>query len=289
LEREIASSIFASLNYTYVNTVWVARERDTNLPVPVKDATGRNIYNLNNRPYGPKFARATVTEAAGRSLYRGLTAQVSARKSRYVVDLYYTRSWNYNYDDIERGFTGIALADSYDIAAEYGFSDIDEPHVFMGNINYFLPFGVEVGSSMKFTSGRPITARAGTDLNGDGNNTDRPIENGLMFARNTHRNAGFKDVSLRLQKNFSLRNERGTISVSAEAFNLIGFKNVRGAIRQVYGAGTLIQNGVLVPQNPSTTPANANFAKIKDSNGNYVSGTTAGDARTIQLGLRFQF
>ena len=29
---------------------------------------------------------------------------------RYTVDLYYTRSWNYSYDDVERGFDDQALA-----------------------------------------------------------------------------------------------------------------------------------------------------------------------------------
>ena len=58
-----------------------------------------------------------------------------------VTDVYYTRSWNYSYDDVERGFTGIAYADVNDIRSEYNYSNIDEPHQFIGNVNYSLPLG----------------------------------------------------------------------------------------------------------------------------------------------------
>ena len=115
------------------------------------------------------------------------------RRPAYTVDAYYTRSWNYSYDDIERGFTGIAYADVNDIASEYNYSNIDEPHVFIGNVNYSFPLGIDVASSMRFTSGRPFTARAGTtDLNADGQTNDRPIVDGVMFKRNSFRNGGLQ-------------------------------------------------------------------------------------------------
>ena len=108
------------------------------------------------------------------------------------------------------------------------------------------------------------------DSNLDGNTTDRPILNGVMFKRNSFRNEGFKDISLRLQKNFSLPNERGKISLPADTFNLFNFKNVWMAATQTYGTAT--------------------FLKVKDSAGNYVpTDAVANDSRTIQVGLRFQF
>lgn len=123
---------------------------------------------------------------------------------------------------------------------------------------------------MKFTAGRPITARTGVDSNLDGNVTDRPIVNGVMLKRNSFRNEGFKDVSLRLQKNFSLPNEKGKISISADAFNVFNFRNVWMAATQTYGTAT--------------------FLKVKDSSGNYVpADAVANDARTIQVGGRLQF
>ncbi len=88
------------------------------------------------------------------------------------MDFYYTRSWNYSLDDVERGFTGLAYADANNIKSEYNYSNIDEPRQFRGTVNYSLPSGFEMDSTMKFTAGRPITARTGVDSNLDGNVTD---------------------------------------------------------------------------------------------------------------------
>ena len=298
-ERLLASGLAANVTYSQIATTQVARQRDVNIGDFWVDATGRRRYNnpatptsnATVRPYGPKFGKVQVTEAAGRSLYRGITAALNMRRPAYTIDAYYTRSWNYSYDDIERGFTGIAYADVNDIASEYNYSNIDEPHVFIGNVNYSSPLGIDIASSMRFTSGRPFTARAGTsDLNADGQTNDRPIVDGVMFKRNSFRNHGFKDVSVRLQKNFIL--SRGTISLSAEAFNLFNFANVTlGTAQMVYGPGTIVQTAANGQSAVVPAPTPATFMRYKDENGNYIAnnGNTAGDPRTIQFGLRFQF
>jgi hypothetical protein len=269
IEQQITRGLTISEDFSYINTVYIARERDVNLGPPVVDATGRNIYS-NPRPFGPLFGRSTVTEAAGRSLYRGFTTTVKVRRSRYIMDLYYTRSWNYTMDDVERGFTAIPYADANTIKSEYNYANIDEPHQFRGTINYSLPHGFDLGATMKFTAGRPITARTGVDSNLDGNVTDRPIINGVLMKRNTFRNQGFHDVSLRLQKNFTLPGERGKLLFSADAYNAFNLANVWMASAQTYSAPT--------------------FLKVKDANGNYVpTDAVSNDSRTIQLGVRYQF
>jgi len=298
-ERLLAAGVAANVTYSQIATTQVARQRDVNIGDFWVDATGRRRYNnpatpastVAVRPYGPKFAKVQITEAAGRSLYRGITAAVNMRKPAYTVDMYYTRSWNYSYDDIERGFTGIAYADVNEIASEYNYSNIDEPHVFIGNVNYSFPMGIDVASSMRFTSGRPFTARAGTtDLNADGQTNDRPIVDGVMFKRNSFRNGGFKDVALRVQKNFIL--PRGTVSVSVEAFNIFNFANVTlGAAQMVYGPGSIAQAGADGQTRVVPAPIPATFMRYRDENGQYItnSGNTAGDPRTVQFGLRLQF
>lgn len=299
LERELARGITANVTYSHISTVQVARQRDVNIGDFWVDATGRRRYNnpaaptsaATVRPLGPKFGKVQMTEAAGRSLYRGVTTAVNMRRTRYTVDMYYTRSWNYTTDDIERGFTGIAYADVNDINSEYNYSNIDEPHQFLANVNYSLPLGLDVASSMKFTSGRPFTARAGTtDLNADGQTNDRPVVDGVMFKRNTFRNSGFKDVSLRVQKNLTL--SMGTLSFSVEAFNLFNFANVQlGSAQMVYGPGTIAQTAASGQTTVVAAPIPANFMQYKDANGNYIAtnGNTAGDSRSLQFGLRFQF
>jgi hypothetical protein len=273
VEHEVARGITLSENFTYINTVGVARVRDTNLGPPVVDATGRNIYS-NPRP-NPAFGVAQITESAGRSLYRGLTTALNVRRRSYTMDVYYTRSWNYSYDDVERGFTSVRYADVNNIRSEYNYSNIDEPHQFLVNGNYALPHGVEIGTTMRFTSGRPFTGAVGTDINRDGANTDRPIVNGAMLQRNTFRNMGFRDVSLRLQKNFSVPRERGKLSLSAEFFNAFNFANVQLA-------------GAAFTYGPAATPLAA-FGQLRNTNGQFYPYNTAGDPFQAQLGLRFAF
>ena len=136
---------------------------------------------------------------------------------------------------------------------------------------YILLIGIPcLAGTLKFTAGRPITARTGVDSNLDGNTTDRPIINGVMLKRNSFRNESFKDLSLRLQKSVTLPHERGKISLAADTFNVLNFKNVWMAATQIYGTAT--------------------FLKVKDASGNYVpTDAIANDSRTIQLGVRFQF
>jgi len=108
--------------------------------------------------------------------------------------------------------------------------------------------------------------------------------------RNSFRNAGFNEVSLRVQKNFILT--RGTVSVSVEAFNLFNFANVTlGAAQMVYGPGTVAQAAANGQTAVVPAPIPATFMRYKDESGAYIAtnGNTAGDPRTIQFGLRLQF
>jgi len=228
---------------------------------------------------------AQVTESAGRSLYRGFTTAFNVRRNRVTADVYYTRSWNYSYDDVERGFTSVRYADVNNIVSEYNYSNIDEPHQLLVNGNYTLPMGLAVGTVMRFTSGRPFNATAGSDLNRDGANTDRPIVDGVMLLRNAFRNTGFKDVSLRLQKDFALPSSAAKISVIVDFFNLFNFDNVQLAGAALnYGAGTAIQNGAVV-----SLPPPAAFGQLKNAQGDYFRYNTAGDPFQAQVGVRIQF
>lgn len=274
VEHRIARGITFSENLTYINAVNLARERDTNLGPPVVDSTGRNIYS-NPRP-DPNFGVAMITESAGRSLYRGMTTTLNVRRSHYIIDVYYTRSWNLSYDDAERGFTSIRYADVNDIKSEYGYSNIDERNQFQANGDYFLPHGFEIGTTAHFNSGMPYSALVGYDINLDGQNTDRPVINGVMLQRNTFRNLGFKDISLRVQKNFMLPNERGKLSISAEFFNIANFANV-----QLAGAAFTYGTGA--------TPPLAAFGQLRNAAGQYYQYNDPGDPFQAQLGLRFAF
>jgi hypothetical protein len=210
---------------------------------------------------------------------------LSVRRRRYTLDAYYTLAWNFTDDDSERGISAVRYDSLLNLRNEYNYSNIDERHQFITNGVYMLPKGFEIGATARLTSGRPYSAVAGTDLNKDQQITDRPLLNGKVVPRNTYRNAGFKDVSLRFQRNFRLGSERSVISLSAELFNAFSFDNVTlGSSNMTYGPGTVSQNGTLVPQAPPAT-----FGAMKNSSGQYLQSNTAGDGLQAQLGLRYRF
>jgi hypothetical protein len=283
VEHEFAPGISLSESFSYINTVHIARQLDTNLGMPVLDATGREIFS--NPRLDPQFGVMQITQASSRALYRGLTTSFTVRRRRFTLDANYTLAWNFSGDDSERGISSIRYDNVLNLNNEYSYSDIDERHQFVADSIFELPFGFELGATSRLTSGRPFTALAGTDLNQDQQNTDRPVINGQVLERNTFRNTGFKDVSMRLQRNFRLPNEKGTVSLSGEVFNVFNFANVQiGASNMVYGAGSVLQNGLIVQPAALST-----FAQLKDSQGHYLQSNTAGDALQAQLGIRFRF
>ena len=282
IEQEIASGIVAVFDYTHINTTRMDRVRNINLPVPVVRASGRPVY-LNvatTKPY-PRFGEVYVTESSARALYRAFNASVNMRRAPFIWDASYTLSWNYSHDDHERGNFSAANYDSaHDLNNEYGYSILDQRHQFMSNGMVFLPFGIDLAGTVRFNSGRPLDARTGADLNGDGRaNRDRPVQGGRVVRRNTFRNLGYSDVSMRVQKNFVLPNERGRFTVSAELFNVFDFDNVEvGESHWIYGPSL------------DAPPMNPNFGKVKDADGNYLTNSTLRSSPfQVQLGLRFQF
>lgn len=288
VEREIGSGMIAALDFTNINTTRIARQRNLNLPAPVADATGRNVYS-GAKPY-PTYGFVNVTESSARSLYRGLTASFNVRRTGFAFDAYYTLAFSYSEDDTERGISGIVFDDVSNLESEHTYSNIDQRHQFAANGVFFLPGSFEISSSARFNSGRPFTALAGSgsaaDLNRDGVLRDRPIVDGERLERNTFRNHGYADVSLRVQRRFGLPGQRGSVALSVEVFNLFNFDNVEiGGANMVYGPGTVVQNGVLVAQAPP-----ANFGQVRNAAGAYLTNSTLRSTPfQAQLGLRFEF
>lgn len=284
LERELARGVLTSIDFTNIATSRIARVRNINLTPPAPDATGRPIYST-VRPY-PAYGFVQVTEPSARSRYSGMTAAFNVKRAAYSMDLYYTLGWSYSHDDTERGISGIVFDDAYNLENEYSLSNIDQRHQFAANGVFFLPKQLELSATARFNSGRPFSATAGTDLNRDGVIRDRPVIDGRVIRRNTETNNGYSDVSLRVQRRFSLPNDSARVTVSAELFNVFDFDNVEvGSANFVYGPGTVFQNGVL-----STAPVPATFGQVKDANGNYLRNSTLrGAPFQAQFGLRFQF
>ena len=284
LERQISRGLTASVDFTNINTSRISRVRNINLAPPVPDATGRPIYT-SERPYGPRFGVVQATESTAHSNYHGMTASLLARGRSVTVDAYYTLGYSRSADDTERGISGVVFDDAYNLANEYSWSNIDQRHQFATSAMVSLPFALDLAATARINSGRPYSALAGSDLNRDGVQRDRPVLDGAVIRRNTYRNHGYSEVDLRAQRSFGLAG-RSRAVLTLELFNLFDAANVEiGSANMVYGPGTVLQNGNLVGQAPPAT-----FGQIKDANGNYLLNSTLRTAPfQAQIGLRIQF
>ncbi len=286
VDREIAPSITAAIDYTDIHTTNITRQLDTNLPVPVPDTTGRLIYS-GARPLGPAFGVNQSTQSTAQAHYRALTTSANVRRPKYLLTAYYTLSWNKSATDTERPVANIVYESLANLGNDYNWSNLDMRHQFTATGVFFLPGSVDVSATGRALSGRPFTATAGSagDLNRDGQTTDRPMVNGVVLARNTFRNQAFYNVDMRLERSFSLPGARGKISVALDLFNLFNFSNVLvGSSNMAYGAGTTIVNGVPVAVAPPAT-----FGQLRDAQGNYLLNNTPGDPFQAQIGVRWMF
>jgi hypothetical protein len=214
-----------------------------------------------------------------------MTASLGAKRPSFNLNAYYTLGYSRSADDTERGISSVVFDDAYNLANEYNWSNIDQRHQFAADAMVSLPFRLDLAGTFRVNSGRPFSATAGSDLNKDGVLRDRPVIDGAVIPRNTYRNRSYSEVNVRAQRSFALSGSARAI-LSLELFNLFDAANVEvGSANMVYGPGTVLQNGTLVPQPPPAT-----FGQIKDASGNYLLNSTLRTAPfQAQLGLRIQF
>jgi hypothetical protein len=128
-----------------------------------------------------------------------------------------------------------------------------------------------LGPIFRANSGRPFSLLAGTDVNGDRHNTtDRPIGAG----RNTGVGPTFWSFDLRVARLIGLGNEKRSLELSFDSFNLFNRLNF-----------ATVNNTV----GPNFKPP-FNVRPRKDLGpSDPLAYTSAFDARRIQLGLRLNF
>ncbi|MCS7024516.1 MAG: TonB-dependent receptor [Bryobacteraceae bacterium] len=285
VEREITDRWLAGVQFNYVNTTQLHRNRDYNLPFPtIRPADGRAIFSGIPRPI-PTLNLITVRESSARSMYRGVTLQSQYRSKKFQFMAFYTWSETFSDDDNERDAGGTLYNNSFDLRPEYHYSNLDARHQFTSSFVYTLPFGFEVGGIFRSRSGLPMNPRTGADTNGDASANDRPYSApGVVFKRNSFRNRGVVNNDLRILKNFRLGNDVRRLQLSAEMFNLFNIDNVTfNANGAIYGLG-IGTNGQPVAVDPR-------FQSLRRPDGSYDPNTTqqVGNPFQLQLGIRFFF
>jgi len=288
-ETEWFKNFTAGVQFNYVNTVHLNRNRDYNLPAPTLrtgDQSLRPDYGIVGggilRPV-PTVGALTIREPSARSMYRSATFQAQYRTKKLQFQSFYTVAQSFSDDDSERSAGGFDYMDSFNLKSEYYFSSNDIRHNFTSNGSYQLPWGFEISGILRARTGTPINPRAGSDLNRDGNNNDRPFRSaGDPFPRNYFRNQGVSTTDMRMLKSFVFK-ERFRVQFSVEAFNLFNKDNVVFA-----GTASIYGNGFTT--NGSTAPVAADFMRLRNADGTYNrQNSQLGNPRQLQGGLRFFF
>lgn len=303
LERELTDNLTVGFDYSHINTVYLQRNKDINLPAPILLSPsldpaqrpyigifrGRGLPNsvpIRSRPV-PELGSLQIRESSGRSLYRAFTFRARYNTDWLRLNTYYVYSSSFSDDDNERSAGGVTYANAFNFGPEYFYSDLDVRHRFTANPVFFLPYGFEVSSTMRFRSGRPVDVNANSDLNGDGNSTDRPyLAPGVPFKRNAFRNRNEYEVDLRVQKGFGF-GDRKRLVLSAEFFNIFNLSNV-----QYSGSGTTRYCSSSNDRECGFAgPTNSNFLQIEDSSGDLITFANFAGTQVFQaqFGARFYF
>jgi hypothetical protein len=239
IEREIAPSLFLSIDGLLARTTRIPRNLDENSPDPFDRAapgqTRPGAAADATRPITPVvngYRRILVTVNEGQASYDGL--QLNLRKNFDVRGgLLLSYTWSHTRNNVEPDAPGGDPNDANQLGAEWGDSLLDQRHRVVASGWWTLPLRFLAGGVIQYATPRPFNPTTGADNNGDGANTDRPVLNGSLLGRNSERGTDTFDLSLFIQKDFSLTPGL-TLSLRAEGFNLTNHANIVGR-NGVYG------------------------------------------------------
>ncbi len=238
VERELPGKFFLNVDYVYAHTIGIDRTLDLNAPAPfipfvtLPTATRAAAQGNLTRPITPVpngFRRILVVTNEGSSVYNGMQVNLNKRFSnKFSLLASYTLSHTIN--TVEPDAPG---GDPNDFnllgRPERATSLLDQRHRLVVSGYYQMPFGFTTGGVTTLASGRPFNVTVGSDVNGDGANTDRPfdIASGTFLGRNTGRGTPVYQTDLFLQRAFNLT-ERVRLELRAEGFNVFNHPNIVG-------------------------------------------------------------
>jgi hypothetical protein len=199
-----------------------------------------------------------VYEPSGVSLYNAMSVELRRRLSSGLqLHASYTLA-DAKADSNDFGSTYI---DENNRHWDYGPTPDDVRHNFVVNGTYQVPrTNLNVGAIVRYNSGRPYSASAGTDLNQDGVNNDRAP--GFEDEPNSFRMDSLYRTDVRLAYGLTLPGSR-RLELIGEVFNVFN-QTYFTSVNTTWGPGTA----------PRPT---------------FGQPLTAADPRVAQLGFRFLF
>ncbi len=266
-QHQVTNTLTFGIDLIYSRSYNLVRLRDLNAPAPftpnLAALTAANIATLRALPdndarlalaeslglvrsqaaadatrpvlAAPGGARQiTVSETAGRSLYRALNIQINKARGddNYAFRLSYTLSKLTNdTDDIN-----FRASDANAFAADYGASANDRTHV-ISAIGFLYPLnGLTLSAAGLFQSGQPVNfvpdaSVFGTqDLNGDGQSFgENYVGNSDRYpgiGRNTGRLPWSSTVDLGIRYDLPISGR--SLELSADVFNVFNANNLSG-------------------------------------------------------------
>jgi hypothetical protein len=262
IERELPWDSSASVGYIHLRGTHLILSRNVNVP-RCAASVDANLC----RP-DPNFGNVSRFEGSGDSYYDGMVVSFNKRQGRWATArVSYTLS---KAIDDSGNFFFSTPQDNFNLRGEKALSDNDQRHRLTLSGTFDTPVGIENSFARKafggfqvsyiftYASRLPFNVLAGSDLNGDSNNNDRP--RGL--GRNTGRGFDFASFDLRLARRFHVT-EKLNLELIAEGFNLFNRANY-SVPNNNFGAG-------------ATPPAT------------FGQPTAAFDPRQIQVGFRLNF
>jgi outer membrane receptor protein involved in Fe transport len=290
-EYEIQPNWVVGVDYSHVKTTHLQRNRDINLPVPTPDANGRPIFvNRNGTKPVTTLNRIVIREDSAESLFRAVTVRTRVNRKRANINAYLTVGRSLSDDDNERNATGLFYENSFDLRSEWGLARLDRKVQFVANPLFYLPAGFEVSSTIRLRTGVPFDATIGADVNGDGNNNDRPLlVPGIPMPRNSFRNRPEYVVDFRGQKGFGFGEGRRLV-LSAEIFNVFNNANIQYGGNQTLYCASADRNSACGLNGPTQ----ATFQQLYNpATGLLITPSGGNFSRTpvfqMQFGVRLQF
>lgn len=245
VEREITKGFFAGADYVHQIVGNLERSVDLNAPSPFdRTAQGqtRTVAAANlTRPILPVTGGVRQVNALmnfGEADYDGLQTQFSYRGNRrFYASFSYTLSKATNTFEPD----GNGIAPNQPILSrlgedERGPSVVDQRHRAVIFASYKFPFNFTAGTLMSFASARPFNATTGSDNNGDQASNDRPVIDGKVVGKSAFRGSGTQDVSIFVENRIRL-NERASLLLRIEGFNIFNHANMLGRAGTTYGNG----------------------------------------------------
>lgn len=241
VEHAFGNNLSVNLNYQYLTTRHSPYGREVNVGTPVCNlADGRPAYTESacgtgpsttvTRP-NPNFGSIIMVSSGATMNYNGLHLTVRERLS-HAVQFEATYSWAkaLGTADQVNNSPSSPIEDPASLAREYGpqSSDIRHNFVLQGFVTPSLPISqlswlkyLTISTMTYLHSGSPINVYAGSDLNGDTNLNDRP----LNTSRNSLRASSLYEEDMRLTYEIPIR-ERLKLKLYSEAENLFNHPNL---------------------------------------------------------------